>query len=77
MKKLLAQAGKKTYTFVMGKLNAAKLANFMEIDMFVLVACPENSLVCTLTDFSCRCACVLFRVSFLAVLTLFRISGWC
>ncbi|CAG8461635.1 1987_t:CDS:10 [Acaulospora colombiana] len=35
----------KSYTFVMGKLNISKMANFMEIDCFVLVACPENSLI--------------------------------
>lgn len=29
----------------MGKLNPAKLGNFLEIDVFVLVACPENSLL--------------------------------
>lgn len=40
-----ALAGKKTYTFLMGKLNVAKMANFTEIDCFVLVACPESSLV--------------------------------
>ena len=45
MKALLKKAGKKYYTFVIGKLNVAKLANFMEIDIFVLVACPENSLL--------------------------------
>ncbi len=45
MKKLCALAGKKTYTFVMGKLNVAKLANFMEVDVYVLVACPQNSLL--------------------------------
>jgi diphthamide biosynthesis protein 2 len=28
-----------------GKLNVPKMANFLEIDIFVLVACPENSLV--------------------------------
>ena len=33
------------YTFAMGKLNPAKMANFMEVDVYVLVACPENSLV--------------------------------
>lgn len=33
------------YTIAVGKLNPAKMANFMEIDIFVLVACPENSLV--------------------------------
>ncbi|KAH8554044.1 diphthamide biosynthesis protein 2 [Umbelopsis sp. PMI_123] len=45
LKKLIAAAGKKSYTFVMGKLNVAKMANFMEIDCYVLVACPENSLI--------------------------------
>ncbi|KAJ2958183.1 hypothetical protein NQZ79_g6205 [Umbelopsis isabellina] len=45
LKKLLSAAGKKSYTFVMGKLNVAKMANFMEIDCYVLVACPENSLI--------------------------------
>lgn len=29
----------------MGKLNVAKMANFMEVDVYVLVACPECSLV--------------------------------
>lgn len=37
--------GKKSYTIVVGKLNTAKLANFMEVDIFVLVGCTENTLV--------------------------------
>lgn len=45
LKALISRAGKKSYTFVMGKLNVAKLANFAEIDIYVLVACPENTLV--------------------------------
>lgn len=45
IRKLLAQSQKKSYTISVGKLNPAKLANFMEIECFVLVACPENSLV--------------------------------
>ncbi|KAJ8305393.1 hypothetical protein KUTeg_015938 [Tegillarca granosa] len=44
LKKLIKFAGKKSYTFVVGKLNVPKLANFMEIDVFVLVACSENTL---------------------------------
>lgn len=36
---------KKSYTISVGKLNPAKLANFMEIECFVIVACPENSVV--------------------------------
>ncbi|XP_061191855.1 2-(3-amino-3-carboxypropyl)histidine synthase subunit 2-like [Saccostrea echinata] len=45
LKDMIKRAGKKSYTFVVGKLNVPKLANFMEIDVFVLVACPENSLL--------------------------------
>ncbi|XP_064605968.1 2-(3-amino-3-carboxypropyl)histidine synthase subunit 2-like [Liolophura sinensis] len=45
MKELLKKAGKKTYTFVVGKLNVAKLANFMEVDVFVLLACTESTLI--------------------------------
>ncbi len=45
LKTIIKQADKKYYTFVVGKLNVAKLANFQEIDIFVLVACPENSLI--------------------------------
>lgn len=35
-------AGKKTYTFLMGKPNPTKLANFPEVEIFVLVADPEG-----------------------------------
>ncbi|KAJ1848867.1 Diphthamide biosynthesis protein 2, partial [Coemansia sp. RSA 2708] len=45
LKQLLRQAERKFYVFVVGKLNVAKLANFAEIEAYVLVACPENSLV--------------------------------
>ncbi|XP_060081378.1 2-(3-amino-3-carboxypropyl)histidine synthase subunit 2-like [Ylistrum balloti] len=45
LKDIVKKSGKKSYTFVVGKLNEAKLANFMEIDVFVLVACAENSLL--------------------------------
>ncbi|KAE8214088.1 hypothetical protein CF327_g2478 [Tilletia walkeri] len=37
--------GRKVYTVSVGKLNPAKLANFQEIEVWVLIACPENSLV--------------------------------
>ncbi|KAG1824103.1 putative diphthamide synthesis protein-domain-containing protein [Suillus variegatus] len=40
-----ARAQKKSYTISVGKLNPAKLANFMEIECFVLIACPENSVI--------------------------------
>ncbi|KAJ2357104.1 Diphthamide biosynthesis protein 2 [Coemansia sp. RSA 2618] len=45
LKQLVRRAGKKYYVFVVGKLNVAKLANFPEIETYVLVACPENTLV--------------------------------
>lgn len=52
LREMLKRAHKKTYTVSVGKLNPSKLANFMEIECFVLVACPENSVidskVCTL-----------------------------
>ena len=38
-------ANKKVYVFLVGKPNVAKLANFPEIDVYVLVACPETSLI--------------------------------
>lgn len=38
---------RKVYTISVGKLNPTKLANFQEIEAFVLVACPENSLIDT------------------------------
>ena len=38
-------ADKASYSFAVGKINPAKLANFAEIDCFVLVACGEHSLL--------------------------------
>ena len=45
IKSLISSSGKKYYTFAVGKLNPAKLANFPEIDVYTLIACPENSLL--------------------------------
>ncbi|KAF0028283.1 hypothetical protein F2P81_019370 [Scophthalmus maximus] len=45
LKETVRTAGKKSYMFAMGKLNVPKLANFLEIDIFVLISCPENSLL--------------------------------
>src|ERR1700761_6903907 len=45
LRKRITTARRKTYTISVGKLNPAKLANFPEIECFVLVACPENSIV--------------------------------
>lgn len=43
LQSLILRAGKKPYTISVGKLNVAKLANFLDIDVFVLVACPETT----------------------------------
>lgn len=45
LRNVLALNGKKSYTMSVGKINPAKLANFMEVECWVLVACPENSLI--------------------------------
>ncbi|KAH6903836.1 putative diphthamide synthesis protein-domain-containing protein [Coprinopsis sp. MPI-PUGE-AT-0042] len=45
LRSVLAQHHKKSYTISVGKLNPSKLANFLEIECFVLVACPENSII--------------------------------
>ena len=45
VKKEIAAAGKKSYLFVVGKLNAAKLANFSEIGGWVVIGCWESSLI--------------------------------
>ncbi|PTB73925.1 diphthamide biosynthesis protein [Trichoderma longibrachiatum ATCC 18648] len=45
LRKKIAQAGKKSYTVVVGKLNPAKLANFAEIEGWVVVGCWESGLI--------------------------------
>ncbi|KAI0739403.1 diphthamide biosynthesis protein [Daedaleopsis nitida] len=45
LREVIKRAHKKSYTISVGKVNPAKLANFLEIECFVLVACPENSLL--------------------------------
>lgn len=42
--------GVRTYLISVGKVNPAKLANFLDIDCFVLIGCPENKLI-TSRDF--------------------------
>lgn len=44
VKRLIVSSGKKPYVFAVGKINEAKIANFAEVDVFCLVACPENSI---------------------------------
>lgn len=45
VQKLIKDAGKKSYTFVVGKVNAAKVANFSEIGGWVVIGCWESSLI--------------------------------
>ena len=45
LRKLLTQKQKKSYTISVGKLSPAKLANFLEVECFVYVACPEGAIV--------------------------------
>ena len=45
VKDRIRAAGKKSYTFVVGKINTAKLANFSEIGGWVVVGCWESSLL--------------------------------
>jgi diphthamide biosynthesis protein 2 len=44
IKTLAKQREIRSYLLSVGKVNPAKLANFMEIDCFVLVGCPENTI---------------------------------
>ncbi|KAI5308876.1 Diphthamide biosynthesis protein 2 [Ascosphaera atra] len=45
VKQRIEAAGKKSYMFVVGKLDAAKVANFSEIGGWVVIGCWESSLV--------------------------------
>lgn len=45
VKSQILDAGKKSYTFVVGKVNAAKIANFSEIGGWVVIGCWESSLI--------------------------------
>ena len=45
LRKAAQTAGKKTYTMLMGKPSPAKLANFPEVDVFVLVADPQGQIL--------------------------------
>ncbi|XP_064105248.1 2-(3-amino-3-carboxypropyl)histidine synthase subunit 2-like [Macrobrachium nipponense] len=45
LKRLIKKAGKRSYTFVVGKPNEPKLCNVPEVDLFVYVSCPETSII--------------------------------
>jgi diphthamide biosynthesis protein 2 len=44
-KRIVEQADKRWYSFIVGKPSPSKLGNFAEIDVFVLVACSQNALL--------------------------------
>ena len=44
IQELAVKRNVKTFIFSVGKVNPAKLANFTEVDCFVLVGCSENNL---------------------------------
>ncbi|CAH8610790.1 unnamed protein product [Heterobilharzia americana] len=63
LKQLLKRAGRSYITLIVGKLNEAKLANIPELQLFILVACPETSLLDShdfhipiITPFEMECA---------------------
>jgi len=45
LKETLRQAGKRFYIVSIGEITPPKLANFSDIEVFVLVACPECSVI--------------------------------
>jgi len=47
----IEESGRTSYTFVVGKINVAKLANFAEVECFVLIACGETSILTDERDY--------------------------
>lgn len=47
----IQDSGRSCYTFVVGKINVAKLANFAEVECFVLISCGETSVLQDERDF--------------------------
>ena len=45
VKRLIAAANKRSYTFMMGKPNPSKLANIAEVDVWVVLGCPFSALL--------------------------------
>lgn len=45
VRKKIEDSGRAAYTFCVGKINIAKLANFGEIECFVLISCGETSVL--------------------------------
>ena len=63
LKALICNAGRKYYTFVMGKLNSAKLANFLEVGVYVLLGSSEHSLIDSKVSSKEALACVQMRLA--------------
>ncbi|XP_040568224.1 2-(3-amino-3-carboxypropyl)histidine synthase subunit 2 [Lepeophtheirus salmonis] len=42
LRSAIVKSGKRPYSFLVGKPNPAKLANFPEIDIFVYISCPQS-----------------------------------
>ena len=72
LRKLLTKKQKKSYTISVGKLNPAKLANFLEVECFVYVACVEGAIVvgdkvgALFFSLFCFVSCGLYSVHFVA-----------
>ncbi len=45
LQRIIQDSNRTAYSFAVGKINPAKLANFAEIETFVIVACREHSLL--------------------------------
>ena len=45
LKRSILQANKKYYEVLIGKINEPKLRNFQFIDLYVIIACPEMSVL--------------------------------
>jgi diphthamide biosynthesis protein 2 len=45
LRKMVLERGKKPYLLSLGKLNPAKVANFPEIDVFCIIACPQMTVI--------------------------------
>ena len=51
VRRKIQDSGRGCYTFVVGKINVAKLANFAEVECFVLISCGETSVLVDERDF--------------------------
>jgi len=45
LRKMIVKAGRRPFIISIGKLSPAKLGNFLEVDVFVLIACAQQSVI--------------------------------